>query len=142
MNRVILCGRLTRDPEIRYSQGGNITAIARYTLAVDRVYKKDGDQAADFINCVALGKNGEFAEKHLHQGTKIIVEGRWQTGSYTNKDGHKVYTNECMVERHEFVESKASSGNNNGFNGSNSSTSDPNGFMRIPDGAEEELPFA
>ena len=108
MNRIILCGRLTKQPEIRYSQTANGSmAVARYTLAVDRAFKKEGEQAADFINCIAFGKNGEFAEKYLHQGTKIIVEGRWQTGSYTNKDGQKVYTNDCVVERHEFCESKS-----------------------------------
>ena len=97
MNRVILCGRLTREPEIRYSQTANGSmAVARYTLAVDRAFKKEGEQAADFINCIAFGKNGEFAEKYLHKGTKIIVEGRWQTGNYTNKDGQKVYTNDCV----------------------------------------------
>lgn len=105
MNRVILCGRPTRDPEIRYSQTANGSmAVARYTLAVDRAFKKEGEQAADFINCIAFGKNGEFAEKYLHQGTKIIVEGRWQTGNYTNKDGRKICTNDCVVERHEFCE--------------------------------------
>ena len=108
MNRIILCGRLTKQPEIRYSQTANGSmAVARYTLAVDRAFKKEGEQAADFINCIAFGKNGEFAEKYLHQGTKIIVEGRWQTGCYTNKDGQKVYTNDCVVERHEFCESKS-----------------------------------
>lgn len=90
MNRVILCGKLTREPEVRYSQtASGSMAVAKYTLAVDRAFKKDGEQAADFINCIAFGKNGEFAEKYLHQGTKIIVEGRWQTGNYTNKDGRK-----------------------------------------------------
>nr|DAR47340.1 MAG TPA: Single strand binding protein [Bacteriophage sp.] len=142
MNRIILCGRLTRDPEIRYSQGANATAVAKYTLAVDRAFKKEGEQAADFINCIAFGKNGEFAEKYLHQGTKIIVEGRWQTGNYTNKDGQKVYTNDCVVERHEFCESK------NGANENRPTTVRPepnsigDGFMTIPDGTEEELPFA
>lgn len=143
MNRVILCGRLTREPEIRYSQTGNGSmAVARYTLAVDRAFKKEGEQAVDFINCIAFGKNGEFAEKYLHQGTKIIVEGRWQTGNYTNKDGQKVYTNDCVIERHEFCENK-SSGNENR---PTSSRPEPNnvgdGFMSIPDGIEDEgLPF-
>lgn len=108
MNKVILMGRLTRDPEIRYSQGENAMCVARYSLAVDRKFKKEGEQSADFINCVAFGKNGEFAERYLHQGTKIVVEGRIQTGSYTNKDGQKVYTTDIVVEGHEFAESKAS----------------------------------
>lgn len=118
-------------------------AVARYTLAVDRAFKKEGEQAADFINCIAFGKNGEFAEKYLHQGTKIIVEGRWQTGNYTNKDGQKVYTNDCVVERHEFCESRANQQNNsNGIIGRNSPSADSDSFMSIPDGvADEGLPF-
>lgn len=140
MNKVILLGRLTRDPEVRYSQGENATAIARYTLAVDRRYKKDADeQSADFIGCVAFGHNGEFAEKYLRKGTKIAVVGRIQTGSYTNKDGVKVYTTDVVVEEQEFAESKSSSSNNNvpapAVNASN------DGFMNIPDGIDEELPF-
>lgn len=140
MNKVILLGRLTRDPEVRYSQGENATAIARYTLAVDRRYKKDADeQSADFIGCVAFGHNGEFAEKYLRKGTKIAVVGRIQTGSYTNKDGVKVYTTDVVVEEQEFAESKSSSSNNNvpapAVNTSN------DGFMNIPDGIDEELPF-
>lgn len=107
MNKVILIGRCTRDPEVRYSQGENATAVARYTLAVDRQFKRDGDQSADFINCIAFGKRGEFAEKYLRKGTKIAVVGRIQTGSYTNKDGNKVYTTDVVVDEHEFVESKA-----------------------------------
>ena len=141
MNRVILCGRLTREPEIRYSQTANGSmAVARYTLAVDRGFKKEGEQAADFINCIAFGKNGEFAEKYLHQGTKIIVEGRWQTGNYTNKDGQKVYTNDSVVERHEFCESRANQQNNsNGIMGGNASS---DSFMSIPDNvADDGLPF-
>lgn len=109
MNKVILIGRLTRDPEVRYSQGETPMAIARYTLAVDRKFNRDGDdQTADFINCVAFGRLGEFAEKYLHKGTKIAVTGHIQTGNYTNKDGVKVYTTDVIVEDHEFVESKAS----------------------------------
>lgn len=111
MNKVILIGRCTRDPEVRYSQGENATAVARYTLAVDRQFKRDGDQSADFINCIAFGKRGEFAEKYLRKGTKIAVVGRIQTGSYTNKDGQKVYTTDVIVDEHEFVESKASQQN-------------------------------
>ena len=115
MNKVILCGRLTRDPEVRYSSGENQTAVARYTLAVDRRCKRQGDeQTADFINCVVFGRGAEFAENYLHQGTKIIAEGRIQTGSYTNKDGQRVYTTDVVVENQEFAESKAASANNAG----------------------------
>lgn len=141
MNRVILCGRVVRNPDVRYAQGNNGSmAVARYTLAVDRTFKKDGEQSADFINCIAFGKNGEFAEKYLHQGTKIIVEGRWQIGNYTNKDGQKVYTNDCVVERHEFCESRTNQqSNNNGIMGGNVGS---DSFMSIPDGvADEGLPF-
>lgn len=145
MNRVILCGRLTREPEIRYSQTANGSmAVARYTLAVDRTFKKEGEPTADFISCIAFGKNGEFAEKYLHQGTKIIVEGRWQTGSYTNKDGNKVYTNNCIVERHEFCESKNSSmqqGTQDNPQPMPSNVAVEGGWMNIPDGLDEELPF-
>lgn len=140
MNRVILTGRLTRDPEVRYSQGEKSIAIARYTLAVDRKFKKEGEQSADFISCVAMGKNGEFAEKYLKQGTKIVVEGHWQTGSYTNKDGAKVYTNDCMVESHEFCESRNASQQSN--NDRPQPMKDSDGFMNVPDGIDEELPFA
>ena len=144
MNKVILMGRLTRDPEVRYSQGENATAIARYSLAVDRRFRRDGDeQTADFINCVAFGKLGEFAEKYLRKGIKIVVTGRIQTGSYTNKDGQKVYTTDVVVEECEFAESKKASGD-----GSNSPADRPSpssasgdGFMNIPDGIDEELPF-
>lgn len=137
MNKVILIGRCTRDPEVRYSQGENATAVARYTLAVDRQFKKDGDQSADFINCIAFGKRGEFAEKYLRKGTKIAVVGRIQTGSYTNKDGQKVYTTDVIVDEHEFVESKASQ-----QNGGDSAPVSSDGFTSIPDGIDEELPFA
>ncbi len=138
MNKVILMGRLTRDPEVRYGQGDNPVAVARYSIAVDRRFKRDGEASADFINCVAFGKAGEFAEKYLHQGMKIAVTGRIQTGSYTNKDGQKVYTTDVVVEEHEFAESKSSSeGNKEGY--TPSSVGD--GFMNIPDGIDEELPF-
>ena len=137
MNKVVLVGRLTRDPEVRYSQGDNATAVARYTLAVDRQFKRDGDQSADFINCIAFGKRGEFAEKYLRKGTKIAVVGRIQTGSYTNKDGNKVYTTDVVVDEHEFVESKASQ-----QNGGDSAPVSSDGFTSIPDGIDEELPFA
>ena len=146
MNKVILMGRLTRDPDVRYSQGDSPMAIARYTLAVDRRFRRDNDQqTADFISCVAFGRNGEFAEKYLHQGTKIVAEGRIQTGSYTNKDGNKVYTTEVVVENQEFAESKASASNNEGgFQPqAQSAPTAPagDGFMNIPDGIDEELPF-
>lgn len=144
MNKVILMGRLTRDPEVRYSQGDNSMAIARYSLAVDRRFKRDGDeQTADFINCVAFGKSGEFAEKYLHKGTKIVVVGRIQTGSFTNKDGQKVYTTDVVVEEQEFAESKNSgSGAGNDNTSTNNNTSSSDGFMNIPDEIEDsELPF-
>lgn len=147
MNKVILMGRLTRDPEIRYANNENNTCIANYTLAVDRRFKRQGDeQTADFIRCVAMGKNGEFAEKYLHQGIKIVVEGHIQTGSYTNKDGNKVYTTDVVVESHEFAESKATSGQNGNQSSSaptrpESDSADSNGFMNIPDSIDEELPF-
>ena len=131
-------GRLTRDPEVRYTQGDNAMAIARYSLAVDRRFKRDGEPDADFINCVAFGKSGEFAEKYLKKGTKIAVVGRIQTGSYTNKDGQKVYTTDVVVEEQEFAESK-----NSGFSDNNQSASANKNtdFMSIPDGIDEELPF-
>lgn len=141
MNKVILCGRAVRDAEIRYIQGSNM-AVANYTLAVDRAFKKDGEPTADFISCVAFGKNAEFAEKFIYKGTKMIVEGRWQTGSYTNKDGNKVYTNDCVVERHEFAESKNSSSNSDNGNNPRPVPVDDNVFMSIPDGIEDQLPFA
>ena len=109
MNKVVLMGRLTRDPDVRYSQGETPLAIARYTLAVDRRFKRNGEQDADFINCVAFGRTAEFAEKYLKQGTKMVVSGRIQTGSYTNRDGVKVYTTEVVIEEQDFAESKATS---------------------------------
>jgi len=149
MNKVILMGRLTRDPDIRYSQGADgSTAIARYTVAVDRRRKTNGDgteQTADFIGCVAFGRSAEFAEKYLHQGTKVIVTGRIQTGSYTNKDGQKVYTTEVIVEEQEFAESKASASSNEATYAPSRpepSAAAGDGFMNIPDGVEDEgLPF-
>lgn len=142
MNKVILMGRLTRDPEVRWTTGENAMAIARYTLAVDRRYTRNNneEQTADFINCVAFGKAGEFAEKYFHKGTKIAVSGRIQTGSYTNKDGVKVYTTDIVVEEQEFAESKnASSGNAPAGRPEPDAAGD--GFMNIPDGIDEELPF-
>ena len=144
MNMVILMGRRTRDPEMRYAQNENGTAVARYTLAVDRRSKKDGNQDADFIGCVVFGKGAEFAEKYLAKGTKIVITGRIQTGSYTDREtGKKVYTTDVIVEEQEFAESKAASQSNGGGYqnaGSNNSTSG-DGFMNIPDGIDEELPF-
>lgn len=144
MNKVILMGRLTRDPEVRYSQGENATAVARYTLAVNRKSSSNGEQSADFINCVAFGKSGEFAEKYLRKGTKIVVVGHIQTGSYTNRDGVKVYTTDVFVEEHEFAESKNNAGSNDGGSapsGRPEPAAAGDGFMNIPDGIDEELPF-
>lgn len=135
MNKVILMGRLTRDPEIRYSQNGNSSAIARFTLAVDRRFKRQGDdQTADFINCVAFGKTAEFAEGYLKQGTKVVGCGRIQTGSYTNKEGQRVYTTDVVIEELEFAESKKAQENNTEV--------DADGFVNIPDGLEDGLPFS
>ena len=146
MNKVILMGRLTRDPEVRYSQGENASAFARYTLAVDRRFKRDGEPTADFINCVAFGRNAEFAERYLRQGLKIAVVGQIRTGSYTNKDGVKVYTTDVVVDEHEFAESKSvSDANRGGYQPSPSpapSADIGDGFMNIPDGIDEELPFS
>ena len=162
MNRVVLMGRLTRDPDVRYSKGDQSMAIARYTLAVDRRRGRSnqGDQqTADFISCVAFGKAGEFAEKYLHKGTKICVAGRIQTGSYTRQDGTKVYTTDVVVDDQEFAESRNAQtagpdyssypGADNGStpapaahaNDAASSSSAIDGFMNIPDGIDEELPF-
>lgn len=145
MNKVILMGRLTRDPEVRYSQGENAMAIARYTLAVDRRNSRNSndENSADFIQCVAFGRSGEFAEKYFHKGTKLLVAGRIQTGSYTNKDGVKVYTTEVIIDEQEFAESKGSAAGNSGYTGSNSMEANAggDGFMSIPDDAVEGLPF-
>ena len=145
MNKVILMGRLTRNPEVRYGAGENSTAVARYTIAVERRFKRDGEQSADFIGCVAFGRNAEFAEKYLRQGTKIVLTGRIQTGSYTNRDGQKVYTMDIVVEEQEFAESKAAAAGNGGqgnYSRASSAPSDANGFMNIPDGIDDELPFS
>ena len=138
MNKVVLVGRLTRDPEVRYSQGDNATAVARYTLAVDRRFRRDGEPTADFIPCVIFGRSAEFAEKYFHQGMRVSISGRIQTGSYTNKDGVKVYTTEVIVEEQEFAESKKNT----------QPAPEPapaggyEGFMNIPDNVEDEgLPF-
>lgn len=151
MNKVILMGRLTRDPEVRYSQGERAMAIARYTLAVDRRGRRsqdDGAQTADFIQCVAFDRAGEFAEKYFHQGTKVLVTGRIQTGSYTNRDGQKVYTTDVIVEDQEFAESKNAyqgAGHDGGYQAAQRpapASAIGDGFMNIPDGVEDEgLPF-
>jgi single-strand DNA-binding protein len=149
MNKAILIGRLTRDPEVRYSQGENSTAVARFTLAVDRRFRKAGEQGeTDFIGCVAFGKQAEFVEKYFRQGMKMVLSGRIQTGSYTNKEGQKVYTTDIVAEDIEFAESKGSSGNmDSGYQPSSRSnypepsTAMGDGFMNIPDGIDEELPF-
>ena len=148
MNKVVLMGRLTRDPDVRYSQGENSTAVARFTLAVDRRFaRRDGNdqQTADFIGCVAFGRTAEFVERYFRQGLRMTMSGRIQTGSYTNRDGQKVYTTDVVAEEVEFAESKNSSGggDNSGFR----QTAAPmpsaaaDGFMNIPDGIDEELPF-
>lgn len=145
MNKVTLMGNLTRDPDVRYSQGEKSTCVARYTLGIRRRFHRDGDPDSDFINCVAFGKQGEFAEKYLKKGMKIAICGRIQTGSYTDKDGIKRYTTDVVVEEHYFVESK----NANNGNASNSQSAPQNnqpaasndGFMSIPEGIEEEFPF-
>lgn len=149
MNKIILMGRLTRDPEVRYSQGANALAIARYTVAVDRRFKREGEPDADFFNCTVFGKQAEFAEKYLKQGTKLLITGRIQNDNYTNKEGQKVYSVQVMVEEQEFAESKnASSASAMQPAGDYQQTSRPapsaavgDGFMNIPDGIDEELPF-
>ena len=134
MNKVILMGRLTKDPDVRYTQGSPSMAIAKFTLAVDRKVKKEKEQNADFISCTAFDKTAEFVEKYLAKGTKIVAEGRWQTGSFKNKDGQTVYTNECLIESLEFAESKKT-------DGQAQAQSNDGEFMNIPEGIEEELPF-
>ena len=152
MNKVVLMGRLTRDPEVRYSAGENAMAIARYTLAVDRRFRRDGEATADFINCVVFGRGAEFAEKYLRQGIKIAVSGRIQTGSYTNREGAKVYTTEVVVDDQEFAESKSASDSYQAQRPQSApapapapmpapDTAGTDGFMNIPDGIDEELPF-
>ena len=128
---------MTKDPEIRYSQGANTTCVARYTLAVDRKFKQEGQPTADFINCIAFGKLGEFAEKYLHKGVKIAVTGRIQTGSYKNKDGNTVYTTDVVVEEQEFCESKSQSNSQ-----PQPTQSNDNSWLNIPDGVEDSLPFS
>ena len=152
MNKAILVGRLARDPEIRYSNGEKTSAIGRYTLAVERRFKREGDPTADFIPCVVFGRSAEFAEKYFRQGMRVSVSGHIQTGSYTNKDGVKVYTTEVYVEEQEFAESRSEHSSGSAPAQSQNSTPtqtaapsqpavDANGFMNIPDGIDEELPF-
>lgn len=145
MNITCLVGRLTRDAEVRYTQGQNPLAVGRYTLAVDRRIKRDGEQSADFISCVVFGKGAEFAEKYLFKGTKIAVTGRIQTGSYKKSDGTTVFTTDVVVESQEFVESKAQGNTeSNAYSNQNKKSNpmtDPDGFMSIPYGIDEELPF-
>ena len=143
MNSVILMGRLTADPEVRYNKDGD--AFGSYTLAVDRRYKKDGGQETDFIRCVMFGKTAEFAEKWLKKGTRMIVRGRIQTGSYTNREGKKVYTTDVVVEEQEFAQTKAEAQGEKGQPAAQKETddgpADKDGFMDIPDGIDEQLPF-
>lgn len=143
MNKVILMGRLTRDPEIRYSQGANATAIGTFSIAVDRRYKREGEPDADFFNCTTFNKQAEFVERYLRKGMKIVVVGRLQNENYTNRDGQKVYATKVMVEEIEFAESKNASDDNSEYRPS--SRPEPSaagdGFMNIPDGIDEELPF-
>ena len=152
MNKVILMGRLTRDPEVRYSQGASQTAVARFSIAVDRRFKREGEPDADFFNCTAFGKQAEFIERYLRKGVKVVVCGRIQNDNYTNKEGQMVYSVRVMVDEIEFAESKnASAGNGDGgyngggYMGGGNSAPAPrgagDGFMNIPDGIDEELPF-
>lgn len=156
MNKVILMGRLTRDPEVRYSQGASQTAVARFSIAVDRRFKREGEPDADFFNCTSFGKQAEFVERYLHKGTKVVLSGRVQNDNYTNKDGQMVYSVRIMVDEIEFAESKnASGGNDGGYNNNNygnggfagggnnapAASGAGDGFMNIPDGIDEELPF-
>lgn len=142
INKTILLGRLTADPDIRYTQGNKPMCIARFTLAVDRRFKRDGEPSADFINCVAFGKSGEFAEKYYKKGIKIAVTGRIQTGSYTNKDGQKVYTTDVIIEEQEFAESKAASAQNQQQAQPQGDAQGIDNFMNIPDSIDEEIPFS
>ena len=157
MNKVILMGRLTREPEVRYSQGASQTAVGRFSVAVDRRFKREGEPDADFFNCTCFGKQAEFVERYLHKGTKVVLCGRVQNDNYTNKDGQMVYSVRIMVDEIEFAESKNASAGNNNDGGYNNSYNNNNGgyagggapaasgagdgFMNIPDGIDEELPF-
>ena len=143
MNKWIGMGRLTRDPEVRYTDGGNALCIASFSVAIDRRFKKDGEQTADFINCVAFGKLAEHVAKYYHKGMKTCLSGRIQTRNYTNRDGNKVYVTEVVVEEMEFAESKGSAGGTaQGKYSATAKGDDPlDGFMNIPDDLTEELPF-
>ena len=136
MNKAILVGRLTRDPEVRYSQDENATAVARYTVAVDRRFKRDGEPTADFIRCLVFGRSAEFAEQYFRQGMRVSISGRIQTGSYTNKDGVKVYTTEVIVEEQEFAESRTEQERDKA-----QGADEGDGFMNIQDDIDNELPF-
>ncbi len=142
MNKVILMGRLVREPEVRYSTGESPLAIARYTVAVDRRVKREGDsQTADFISCIAFGWQAEFAEKYLHKGIKVAIVGRVQTGSYLNKDGKKVFTTDIVIEEQEFAESKNASAGNATAKPGNAPLPGGDGFLDIPDDIDKDLPF-
>ena len=142
MNKVILMGRLTRDPEVRYPQSEDGSTVAHFSLAVDRRFKRAGDAEADFFNCTAFGRQAEFVEKYLRRGTKMVVTGRIQNNNYTNRDGQKVYSVQIIVEELEFAESKAASANNNDAGPAPTPAPEVgDGFMNIPDGIDEELPF-
>lgn len=142
MNKWIGMGRLVRDPEVRYTQGQDAKAISKFTIACDRRFKKENEPSADFISCVAFGKVAEFIEKYVKKGTKVVVEGRWQTGSYKDKEGKKVYTNDCIVESCEFAESKKDSSSSDTSQTPPPTPSDVgDGFMNIPDNISAELPF-
>ncbi len=152
MNKVILMGRLTRDPEVRYSQGASQTAVARFSVAVDRRFKREGEPDADFFNCTSFGRQAEFVERYLHKGTKVVLSGRVQNDNYTNKDGQMVYSVRIMVDEIEFAESRnAAGGNEGGYTGGGytgggrgnapAASGVGDGFMNIPDGIDEELPF-
>lgn len=146
MNKVILLGRLVREPETRYSGANDSMAVCRYTLAVDKKFKKDGEATADFINCISFGKTAEFAEKYFAKGLRVAVSGRIQTGSYTNRDGQKVYTTDVVVEEHEIAQSRSEASNQQDSNRqpeiSPYGKDKDNGFMNIPDGIDDELPFS
>lgn len=142
MNKIILLGRLCRDPEIRYSQGEQSMAIASFSIAVNRRFQKQGEAEADFFNCTAFGKQAEFVEKYLKQGTKILLSGRIQNNNYTNKEGQKVYSVQVMVEEIEFAESKAASASSGTPTQGQEPIPNTDGFMNIPDSLEEELPFS
>lgn len=135
MNKIVLMGRLTKDPEVRYTQGQNSMAVASFSLAVNRKFKRENEPDADFFNCTAFGNQAQFVEKYLKKGTKILLSGRVQNDNYTNKEGQKVYSVKILVEEIEFAESKSSDA------GTEQTTADNNGFMNIPDGIQEELPF-